>query len=144
MKTYARRYALQFLYSKGPAFLDAPFLGDVEREFDEFNEFYTSLGFDRNQAVFIFGKKLVLDLIRNHSGIKNKLQSLCVRNNFEKLSRIEKGILLMGGVEILCREDIPDAVAINEYINLSKEFGKEKTASFINGVLDGLAKAAIA
>ena len=34
----------------------------------------------------------------------------------------------------------PNSVVINEYINLAKEFGSEKTPAFINGVLDGLAK----
>ncbi len=140
IKTCARRYALQFLYSKGSAFLNSPSLRDVEREINEFNEFYKSLELNGNEVVFFFGKTLILDLIKNHCGIREKLKSLCVRKNFEKLSRIEKSLLMMGGVEILCRKDVPDIVAINEYINLSKEFGNEKTSAFVNGVLDGLAK----
>ena len=139
-KSLARRYALQFLYSKGHPFLDGPSHQNLDGEIDEFNKFYSSLNLVGGKNIFVFGKKLILDFIHNHSHIRNKIKYLCFKKNFEKLSRIEKSILMMGGMEILCRENTPNLVAINEYINLSKEFGHEKTSSFVNGVLDGLAK----
>ena len=37
--------------------------------------------------------------------------------------------------EIMFDEDIPDKVAINEAVELSKTYCNEKAASFINGVL---------
>jgi N utilization substance protein B len=36
--------------------------------------------------------------------------------------------------------DIPVKAAINEAIELSKTFGDDKSRSFVNGILDGVAK----
>ena len=40
--------------------------------------------------------------------------------------------------EILFDEDIPNAVAINEAVELAKEYTDERAAAFINGVLAGV------
>ena len=37
-------------------------------------------------------------------------------------------------------DDVPEAVAINEAVELAKEFDEPETASFINGVLAGVVK----
>ena len=39
---------------------------------------------------------------------------------------------------ILYDSDIPDKVAINEAVELSKEYADEKSSAFVNGVLSGL------
>ena len=36
--------------------------------------------------------------------------------------------------------DVPPKVIINEYVNISKSFFSEKEPSFINGILDSIAK----
>jgi N utilization substance protein B len=42
---------------------------------------------------------------------------------------------------MLYRADVPPKVAINEGIELSKQFGDDKSRNFINGILDAAAKA---
>ena len=39
--------------------------------------------------------------------------------------------------KILCEEDIPDKVAINEAVELAKGYDEAETVSFVNGVLGG-------
>ncbi len=53
----------------------------------------------------------------------------------EKIDNIDLAILTVGVYELLFREDIPPKVAIDEAVELGKEFGGENTAPFINGVL---------
>ncbi|MBM6839188.1 N utilization substance protein B, partial [Clostridium saudiense] len=45
-------------------------------------------------------------------------------------------ILRLAVGEMLYVEDVPEKVAINEAIELTKKYSDEKSVSFINGVLD--------
>ena len=54
---------------------------------------------------------------------------------YEKIAPINRTILLLGLAEMKFL-DTPPIVVINEYIELAKMFGEEKSAGFINAVLD--------
>lgn len=54
----------------------------------------------------------------------------------ERISPVDRNILRIGIFEILWCQDIPPKVSINEAIELGKKFGTEKSATFINGILD--------
>ncbi|HFI0256079.1 TPA: transcription antitermination factor NusB [Streptococcus suis] len=53
----------------------------------------------------------------------------------ERLTLIDKNIMRLGLFEILYFEETPDRVAVNEAIELAKEFSDESSAKFINGML---------
>ncbi|MBO4864465.1 MAG: transcription antitermination factor NusB [Eubacterium sp.] len=58
-----------------------------------------------------------------------------------KISRIGKtelAILRVAVYEISFDVDVPDKVALNEAIELAKQYGTDKAPAFINGVLSGL------
>ncbi len=57
----------------------------------------------------------------------------------EELSPIEHGILLIGSYELIKHVEVPYKVAINEAVELAKEFGGTDGFKFVNGVLDKLA-----
>ncbi|MFI3271697.1 MAG: transcription antitermination factor NusB [Pseudomonadota bacterium] len=59
----------------------------------------------------------------------------------DRIGRIELTILRIAVFEMLYRPDVPTKVAINEALELSKQFGDENARSFINGILDAIAKA---
>ena len=146
-KTYARRRAFQFVYSKEIEFLKALSLEELVKEFEIFNTDYADLELGlipskdaQKEDFLLFGRELICDLVTNYDRVVEGLKPFCDRGNFDKLGGIEKTLLIMGGTEILRQNNTPISVAINEYINLAKEFGSEKTPPFINGVLDGLAK----
>lgn len=54
----------------------------------------------------------------------------------EELSPIEHGILLIGSFELVNHLEVPYKVAINEAVELAKEFGGLDGFKFVNGVLD--------
>ena len=54
----------------------------------------------------------------------------------EELSPIEHGILLIGTFELVNHVEVPYKVAINEAVELAKEFGGSDGFKFVNGVLD--------
>jgi len=53
-----------------------------------------------------------------------------------RMSPVDRNIIRIAVFEILRCEDIPPKVSINEAIELGKKFGTEKSAVFINGILD--------
>lgn len=53
----------------------------------------------------------------------------------EQISLIDKTILRIAIYELLYSTNVPPKVAINEAVELSKQFGGENSSKFINGVL---------
>jgi len=58
----------------------------------------------------------------------------------EQITIVDRNILRIGAYELLCREDIPPRVAINEAIEIAKAFGGESSGKFVNGVLGAMFK----
>ncbi len=56
----------------------------------------------------------------------------------DQLSVVDRNILRLAVYELLYGQGIPPKVALNEAIDLGKEFGSENSGSFINGILDAL------
>ena len=56
------------------------------------------------------------------------------------IGKVELAVLRIGVYEILHRIDVPEKVAINEAVELSKEFGSADSYKFVNGVLDKTVK----
>ena len=58
----------------------------------------------------------------------------------ERLSRVALSILRLAIYEMQYVDDIPVSVSINEAVELAKCYGGDADASFINGVLGGIAR----
>ncbi|GAB1408929.1 transcription antitermination factor NusB [Desulfovibrionales bacterium] len=57
-----------------------------------------------------------------------------------RIARVDLSILRLCLFEILYCPDIPLKVAMNEAIELAKDFGDDNSKTFINGILDAAAK----
>lgn len=79
---------------------------------------------------------LISDLVINN---KEEIDSRIDRNlkgwNLTRIGKIELSILRLAVAEILYVEDIPNKVAINEAIELSKTYADSNASNFINGIL---------
>ena len=62
----------------------------------------------------------------------------------ERIGKVEGAILRLALYELMYRPDVPAKAAINEAVELSKQFGDDASRAFINGILDAAAKAATA
>lgn len=58
-----------------------------------------------------------------------------------RLDPVELAILRIGAFELLQRLDVPFRVAINEAVELAKQFGANDSHRYVNGILDRLAHA---
>jgi N utilization substance protein B len=56
----------------------------------------------------------------------------------ERMPPVDRNLLRIGGYELLYRADVPDAVAINEAVELAARLSTDESATFINGILGRL------
>ena len=61
---------------------------------------------------------------------------------WKRIDRLVRAILLAGAYELLHRRDVPPRVAINEYVEIAHAFYDQGEPSFINSVLDRVARQA--
>jgi N utilization substance protein B len=87
-----------------------------------------------------FSVQLFLSVTGDLAGIDAVIESSSENWRLERMSRVDRNILRIGVAEILHAEDIPARVAINEAVELAKRFGTKESASFVNGILDRVAR----
>ena len=56
----------------------------------------------------------------------------------DRIAPVSRNLLRLCIYEMLWEEDVPNAVAINEAIELTKKFDDPKAKSFVNGILNGV------
>ncbi len=88
-----------------------------------------------------FAWELVSGIWKNEKELDELITRFSLNWRINRMGRIELTILRMGLYEMLFRQDIPSKVAINEALELSRQFGEESARSFVNGILDATAKA---
>jgi transcription antitermination protein NusB len=121
-----RRAAMQFLYAweyNRPEVLD-----DAIRAFFETEE--------HDREYFRFAEQLIRGVLVHVVEIDAEIQSLAQNWTFDRIARVDLAILRIAIYELRYCEDIPPVVSINEAVELGKEFSKDDSKRFINGILD--------
>ncbi len=72
--------------------------------------------------------------------IDELISELSLNWKLSRISLIDKNILRFAIYEICFRDDIPEKVAVDEAIELAKQYSGDDAGSFINGILDSLLK----
>lgn len=84
-----------------------------------------------------FAIKLIQGVVDNLAFLDQKLKESCKNWAYEYIPLIEKTILRIAAYELYFQDpkEVPPKVAINEAIELAKNFINISSAKFINGVL---------
>jgi N utilization substance protein B len=84
-----------------------------------------------------FIQKLAKGILKNISKIDKIIRVSAPERPIEQISIIDRNVLRIGLFELLYAEkkEVPPKVAINEAIELAKNFGGENSGKFVNGVL---------
>ena len=88
------------------------------------------------------GASFARELVQGVSDHRDRLDALIGRYApewpVEQIAIIDRNVLRVAIFEILMRSDTPIKVAINEAVELAKEFGSDSSGRFVNGVLGSL------
>ncbi len=82
-----------------------------------------------------FARELVNGVLQNQERIDRTIQDTAPAFPLEQIAAIDRNILRLAIYEILIDNRVPMRAAINEAVELAKEFGGENSPRFINGVL---------
>ncbi|ULG71078.1 transcription antitermination factor NusB [Macrococcus brunensis] len=86
-----------------------------------------------------FMDELVEGVKNNQDAIDEAIRPHLKQWTLERLTKIDRVQLRLAVYELLYT-DVPDKVAVNEAVNLSKEYGDDDSYKFINGVLSEVIK----
>ncbi len=136
-----RKGVFKALYTR--SFLEEPdfnktveeaFREDAILWFDE-EENDISLFTDINDNDRVFFTDLIKGVIENIDRINEIIEENLKSWKMNRIAKTDLAILQLAVYEIFYRDDVPDSVAINEAVELGKEYGTDDSGSFINGVL---------
>ncbi len=105
----------------------------LDRNIEEFTQNKTDRPFMEKLLDGILGKQPELDLV---------IEKAAPEWPIDRISPVDRNILRLGLYELLFadRKEVPAKVAINEAIELAKQFGGENSSRFVNGVLGAVYK----
>jgi N utilization substance protein B len=139
-RTAARELAIQLSFAAAAGGAEPSDL--LENFFDR--EHYASLAAeqelcaeypDENSLDYI--RKLTGLIAENRSEIDGFIERYARGWKLERSSRTALAVMRCAICEILYMEDVPNAAAINEAVELDKNYDDPDTVAFVNGVLGG-------
>jgi len=87
-----------------------------------------------------FGRELLLRTFNNRDKLAEMIKEKTLNWDFDRISQVDKILMMLGIAEFLFFPRIPGTVTINEYVEIAKEFSTPKSNQFINGILDRIYK----
>ncbi len=92
----------------------------------------------RQPPVSEYTMTLVEGYAGNAARIDELLSTYAVDWTLDRMPDVDRGILRLGLYELLWVDEVPDAVAIDEAVQLAKEFSTDESPGFVNGLLGRL------
>lgn len=90
----------------------------------------------KNQGEYI--GDIVSGVVKKIDEIDGKIMEFSRGWTIDRINAVSLAALRLGTYEILYRDDVPAAVAVNEAVNLTREYAGEESLGFVNGVLGSI------
>ena len=94
---------------------------------------------EASRRVAQYATKLVEAFWARGKTIDEHIESAATEWDLSRISPVERNVMRVAIVE-LSADDIPSKVALDEAIEIGREYGGADSPRFINGVLDGVLK----
>ena len=83
----------------------------------------------------------IVEGVRAHQGrIDELLETYSQGWLLERMPSVDRALLRVGAWEILCNDDVPDPVAIDEAASLAAQLSTDDSPAFINGLLSRISQ----
>ncbi len=86
-----------------------------------------------------FARHLVRGVMENYEQLDEVIRKNAPAWPLEQVAAVDRNILRLAIYEVVMDNSVPMRAAINEAIELAKEFGGEASPKFVNGVLGSVA-----
>jgi transcription antitermination protein NusB len=98
---------------------------------------------DGNPPVAEHAVRLVEGVAEHAARIDELIEEHTSGWSLDRLPDVDRAILRMAVYELLWVEDVPDAVVIDEAVELAKALSTDESPAYVNGVLGGILRAEI-
>jgi len=95
--------------------------------------------YEASEEVKAFASTLVQGVLRRSEEIDTLIAAAAPQWPLEQIAGIDKAVLRVAVYELRHGEGVPVKVAINEAVDIAKEYGGEGSGRFVNGVLGAIA-----
>lgn len=87
-----------------------------------------------------FCSNLIKGIVEHKKDLDTVIESYVLTHSVEKINLVDKVILRLGIFELTYEnpQEVPPLVAIDEAIELAKDFSDERSKSFVSGVLGSI------
>lgn len=92
-------------------------------------------GEPERESSWLYAREIVDGVADSSTVIDELITSSSQGWALNRMPALDRALLRLATWEILYNDDVDSAVAINESIELAKEFSTDESAKFINGVL---------
>ncbi len=87
-----------------------------------------------------YAESLIQGVIAHQEAIDAHIMGIVQNFRIERLAAVDRNVLRLAAYELLHCPDVPAPVILNEAIDIAKALSAGESGSFVNGVLDKLAK----
>ncbi|AOX44630.1 MULTISPECIES: transcription antitermination factor NusB [unclassified Microbacterium] len=92
------------------------------------------------EASWLYARDIVDGVIDNRDAIDEQITTFSKDWSLQRMPAVDRALLRMAAWEILYNDEVPVAVAIDEAVELAKEFSTDDSGSFVHGVLARIAR----
>lgn len=85
-------------------------------------------------------KTYIRDIYQNKQEYDNIIEKYSEGWSLERIGSVEKTVMRIFIYELTNKKEIPTKVILNEATELTKTYSTQKAASFVNGIMDRLAR----
>jgi transcription antitermination protein NusB len=132
LRRKSREIALQFLFGQDIKGFP-PDRETVEMELERFCSNFTAA-----KKAFPYARQLIEGICAHRAAIDQQLVLHSHNWRLERMSPVDRNILRIAVYEIQHGEDVPVRVAINEALEIAKQYSIPDSVAFINGILDAM------
>jgi transcription antitermination protein NusB len=93
---------------------------------------------DRQPPVTEYTMQLVEGYTAHAARIDELLSGYAVGWTLDRMPVVDRNVLRLGAYELIWEDDVPDAVVLDEAVQLAKEFSTDESPSYVNGLLGRL------
>lgn len=93
------------------------------------------------QSSWLYAREIVDGVIDNRDEIDEQITTFSKDWSLARMPAVDRALLRMGVWELLYNDDVPAAVAIDEAVELAKEFSTDDSGAFVHGVLARISRA---
>ena len=90
---------------------------------------------EQQHEIFDYAKQCVAGVSANGQEIDDTLETYAQGWTIARMPALDRAILRLATWEILFNDEVPDPVAVDEAVELAKEYSTDDSPGFVNGLL---------